>query len=100
MRRFRFPIEAGHVLQFARAIGDDSPEFTSLDYVAAARAGNITAPPTFLIAADHFDPECPRRPAFGEVWPGCESVRRVGPELRGDSSRRDGRFAPVPEDDT
>jgi acyl dehydratase len=75
MRRFRFPIEAGHVLAYARAIGETSPEFLSPDYVDLASAGGIVPPPTFLVAADQFDPESPRRPGVGEVWPGSGRVQ-------------------------
>jgi acyl dehydratase len=65
-------VDASLVLQFARAIGDPSPVFSDADYAAAA--GELTPPPTFLIAADHFDPECPRRPAMGEAWPGSGRI--------------------------
>ena len=59
----RFPVEAGHVLAFARALG------------AADPAGGLPqqgdpAPPTFAIACAQFDPDYPLRPR-----PGC---RRLG----------------------
>jgi hypothetical protein len=44
----RFPIEAGHVLQFARAIGLDPHP---------AEAGALVPPPTFTRAAVQFDPQ-------------------------------------------
>jgi acyl dehydratase len=85
MRTFLFPVDAGLVLQFARAIGDPSPVFDDPRYAAIAASGELTPPPTFLIAADHFDPECPRRPAMGEAWPGSGRItdRWVRPEGRG-----------------
>jgi acyl dehydratase len=85
MGTFLFPIDAAHVLQFARAIGDPSPIFNDPSYAAIARSGALTPPPTFLIAADHFDPECPRRPAMGEAWPGSGKVTDgwVRPDGRG-----------------
>ncbi|MCU1372934.1 MAG: putative dehydrogenase [Actinomycetia bacterium] len=56
------PVEAGHILQFRRAIG-------ALD---AALDDQAVAPPTFLMAADHFDPDYQRRPQAGRPWPGAE----------------------------
>ena len=55
MAEIRFPIEASHVMMFGRAIGDPEP---------AAQV----APPTFAIAADHFDPDYERRPHPGIPW--------------------------------
>jgi acyl dehydratase len=58
VRTFAFPVEAGHLLAFARAIGEP---------------GSVAvAPPTFAVVADHFDPEFPRRPApDGTFAPGA-----------------------------
>jgi N-terminal half of MaoC dehydratase len=59
-----FPVEAGHVLMFSRALG------------AADRAGGglpvagDPAPPTFAIAAAQFDPDYPLRPQPGNPWHG------------------------------
>jgi hypothetical protein len=51
----RFPIEAGHILMFARAIGDPNPAY---DFTRAAgtAVGHVIAPPTFMRAGVHFDP--------------------------------------------
>jgi acyl dehydratase len=54
-REFPFPVEAGHLLAFRRAIG-----------AAADPAG--VAPPTFAAATDHFDPGYTRRPPLGQGW--------------------------------
>ena len=54
----RFPVEASHILFFARAIGDENPDF----------AEGRVAPPTFAIAAAQFDPEWPLRPRPGTPW--------------------------------
>ncbi len=51
---FAFPVEAGLVLAFARAIGE--------------RDGLVIAPPTFAAATDHFDPLYLRRPLRGRGW--------------------------------
>lgn len=51
-----FPIEYGHVLAFARALGADPP------------ADGV--PPTFPIAYAHFDPDWPLRMRPGQPWHG------------------------------
>jgi acyl dehydratase len=64
----RFPVEAGHILTFARAIGDDNPVYRDPDAAEAAGLDGIIAPPTFVMAAAHFDPDYPLRPALGKPW--------------------------------
>ncbi len=59
----RFPVEAGHVLAFARSLGADDP------LGGLPRAGDA-APPTFVIAAAQFDPDYPLRPRPGAPWHG------------------------------
>jgi acyl dehydratase len=56
----RFPVESAHVMMFARAIGDPNPVYYAGD--------ESVAPPTFAIAADHYDPDYERRPKIGEPW--------------------------------
>ncbi len=51
---FPFPIEAGQVQAFNRAIGYPP--------------GSELVPPTYVTAADHFDPLFERRPKPGEAW--------------------------------
>jgi hypothetical protein len=58
----RFPVERGHVMMFARAIGDDNPAYF-------AEVGAI-APPTFVIADLHFDPDTRLRPHPDRPWHG------------------------------
>ncbi|MHB8465061.1 MAG: FAS1-like dehydratase domain-containing protein, partial [Acidimicrobiales bacterium] len=55
----RFPVEATHILMFARAIGDPNPAYS--DPPSAA-------PPTFVVAGSQFDPDNPLRPRPGEPW--------------------------------
>ena len=43
----RFPVEASHILMFARAIGDPNPAYRDADSPEAKAAGGIVAPPTF-----------------------------------------------------
>ena len=44
----RFPIEAGHIIMFARAIGDPNPIYSDETYAAGTECGGIVAPPTFV----------------------------------------------------
>jgi hypothetical protein len=64
----RFPIEEGHVLLFARAIGDPNPVYVDRDLAAKCDAGGIIAPPTFVQASAQFDPDYPLRPHEGQPW--------------------------------
>ncbi len=64
----RFPVEAGHVMLFARAIGDPNPIYVDDDYAAATEVGHVIAPPTFVQASAQFDPEYRLRPKIGQPW--------------------------------
>jgi hypothetical protein len=64
----RFPIEAGHIMQFARAIGDDNPVYHDAGSAAASEVGAIVAPPTFMQASAQFDPDYALRPKVGKPW--------------------------------
>src|SRR5262245_21940461 len=55
----RFPVEAGHILMFARAIGDPNPAYAGEDAVA---------PPTFVQAGAQFDEDYVLRPKLGQPW--------------------------------
>jgi len=59
----RFPVEAGHVLAFARALGAAEPP-------GGLPAEGDVAPPTFAIASAQFDPEYRLRPRPGAPWHG------------------------------
>lgn len=63
-----FPVEAGHIFQFARAIGDPNPVYRDPHAAATGSAGGIIAPPTFVEAGQHFDPDFPYRPEPGRAW--------------------------------
>jgi hypothetical protein len=58
----RFPIEHGHVMMFARAIGDYNPVYFQEE--------GAIAPPTFVIADMHFDPDSGLRPHPDRQWHG------------------------------
>jgi hypothetical protein len=64
----RFPIEAGHILLFARSIGDPNPIYEDADYAAGTEVGSVIAPPTFAQASAQFDPDYPLRPKIGKPW--------------------------------
>ena len=61
----RVPIEAGHVMLFARSIGDPNPIYYDEDYAGASEVGTIIAPPTFAQANAQFDDNYPLRPKIG-----------------------------------
>ncbi len=65
-----FPVEAGHIKLFARAIGDPNPIYADAQYAAATPCGGIIAPPTFVEAGMHFDEAFPFRPRPGQAWMG------------------------------
>jgi hydroxyacyl-ACP dehydratase HTD2-like protein with hotdog domain len=64
----KFPIEAGHIMMFARSIGDANKIYYDEDYAKTTEPGTIIAPPTFVQASDQFDPDSVRRPKIGEPW--------------------------------
>lgn len=64
----RFPVEASHVMMFARSIGDGNPVYYDADYAAGTEVGGIPAPPTFVQSSAQFDPDYFLRPKIGEPW--------------------------------
>lgn len=70
----RFPVEAGHIQLFARAVGDPNPIYSDSDYAVKSSLGSIIAPPTFSEAANHFDEDWPYRPRWGEPWFGSAAT--------------------------
>ena len=68
MSQKTFPVEAGHIMQFARAIGDPNPIYHDAEHAAKSEVGTVIAPPTFSVASAHFDPEYRLRPKFDEPW--------------------------------
>ncbi|MET0627558.1 MAG: MaoC family dehydratase N-terminal domain-containing protein [Acidimicrobiia bacterium] len=64
----RFPVEASHILMFARAIGDPNPAYVDPDSPEAQALGGVVAPPTFSMAGSQFDPDNVLRPKPGEPW--------------------------------
>ena len=68
MTDFRFPIEAGHIMMFARAIGDTNPLYSEVKIAGTSGYRKIIAPPTFVQASAQFNPEYPLRPHPGRPW--------------------------------
>ena len=93
----RFPVEAGHIMLFARAIGDANPVY----YGALTGEADVTAPPTFVQASAQFDPDYFLRPKIGQPWFGsgrdATGVVRDGRWQRGRRRRwRAARRAALP----
>ena len=63
MEGFAVPVDAGHILQFTRAIEVGRPDATPVTRL------DLIAPPTFLAVVDHFDPDFNRRPTPGQGAP-------------------------------
>jgi N-terminal half of MaoC dehydratase len=64
----KFPVEASHILMFARAIGDTNRIYSDEDYAKSTEPGTVIAPPTFVQASAQFDPDYRLRPKVGEAW--------------------------------
>ena len=63
-----FPVEATHILMFARSVGDANPVYSDPGYAKKTEAGGVIAPPTFAQASAQFDPDYHLRPKIGEPW--------------------------------
>lgn len=66
----KFPIEAGHIMMFARSVGDANRIYYSEEYAKTTEPGAITAPPTFVQSSAQYDPNYLLRPKIGEPWLG------------------------------
>jgi len=84
----RFPVEAGHVMMFARAVGDANPFLRGQNLLrqglwkqaASSRLRPLRRP------ARSSDPECPLRPKIGKPWFGSG---KAPSGLRCDGSQRE-----------
>lgn len=67
----KFPVEASHIMMFARAIGNESPVYMDASAAQREEAAGIIAP-TFVAAAAQFDPDPDDtlRPRPGQPWLG------------------------------
>ena len=64
----RFPVEASHILMFARSIGDSNPIYSDETHASCTEVGSVIAPPTFAQASAQFDPDYFLRPKDGQKW--------------------------------
>ena len=63
-----FPIEAGHIMLFARSIGDANQIYYDPEYAKGTEPGQVIAPPTFVQASAQFNENYPLRPKIGKRW--------------------------------
>jgi len=63
-----FPVEASHILMFARAINDPNPVYADAEFAARSEVGGVIAPPTFTQSSAQFDPDYFLRPKIGQPW--------------------------------
>ena len=64
----QFPVEAGHIMLFARAVGDTNQIYYDADYAQGTEPGSVIAPPTFVQASAQFNPDYYLRPKPGQPW--------------------------------
>ena len=64
----KFPVEASHILMFARSVGDYNEIYADEAYARTTEPGSIIAPPTFVQASAQFDPDYFLRPKPGKPW--------------------------------
>lgn len=64
----RMPIEATHIMMFARSIGDENPIYHDPEYGAKNETNSMIAPPTFARSVAQFDPNHELRLKSGKKW--------------------------------
>ena len=64
----QFPVEAGHIMLFARAVGDTNQIYHDAGYAQGTEPGSVIAPPTFVQASAQFNPDYYLRPKPGQPW--------------------------------
>lgn len=62
------PVEATHIMMFARSVNDDNQVYYDAKYAAKTEVGHILPPPTFYRSVAQFDPKYFLRPKVGEKW--------------------------------
>ncbi len=69
MAKITFPIEASHIMMFARVpLGDTNPVYHDAAAAKQSEVGDIIPPPTFAQAVAQFDPDYFLRPKPGQKW--------------------------------
>ena len=67
-REIKMPVEATHIMMFARSIGDNNPIYHDAAYAQTRDTQGIIAPPTFARSVSQFDPDYELRPKPDEKW--------------------------------
>ncbi len=79
---YTFPVDLTSIMLFASALGETNRIYHDEDYASRTPLGSVIAPPTFPIAAAHWNPSYPLR-----------GVRRIpeaaAPPTRPESEKRD-----------
>jgi acyl dehydratase len=65
----KFTVETSLIRLFAQALGDTNPVYYE-ETAAGTDAGGVIAPPTFIQASAHWDPDYPLRWQTGKPWNG------------------------------
>ena len=68
MADIKFPVEATHIMMFARSVADDNQIYYDAEYAEGPEPGTIIAPPTFPKSSAQFDPDYFLRPKTNEDW--------------------------------
>ena len=68
MAEIKFPIEAGHIMLFARAVGDPNKIYSDAEYAKTTEVGSIVAPPTFVQQVRNLILTTALRPKIGQPW--------------------------------
>jgi hypothetical protein len=86
----KFPVEASHILMFARSVGDANNVYYDDDYAKKTEAGGIIAPPTFVQSSAQFDPDYGLRPKVGGFWHGSGKNAMTRPPAPPEGAARAG----------
>ena len=84
-----FPVEAGHIMLFARSVGDENPIYHDAEYAKTTEVGGIIAPPTFERVWAQWDPANVLRPTPGQPWFGS-AAGPTGLPQKGSDDEGDG----------
>ena len=68
MTKITFPVEASHIMMFARSVDDPNPVYHDAEAAKTTEVGGIIASPTFPQSVAQFDPEYFLRPKHGQTW--------------------------------
>jgi acyl dehydratase len=68
LAKITFPVEASHIMMFARAIGDENPVYHNAAAAKKTEAGGVIAPPSFAQASAQFNSDYFLRPKQGQPW--------------------------------